>query len=113
MKLNPLGFMSLLALPGILGLTTDTKAMLSFFGFAYYIRYFFVIPDEMFMQNVRRAASIGFFSGVAATSFAVVLRILFPSLITGNAALAACYIVSVLCFTIVLMVLESREMRGC
>ncbi len=37
---------------------------LGFFGFAYYFRYFFVTPDEMFQQNVRKAASIGFFSGV-------------------------------------------------
>jgi hypothetical protein len=34
-----------------------------FFGFAYYFRYFFVTPDEMFQQKRQKAASIGFFSG--------------------------------------------------
>lgn len=112
MKINRLGFLSLLALLGILGLTTDNKALLGFFGFAYYFRYFFVTPDEMFVQNVRRAASIGFFSGVASTGFTVMLRILFPSLITSGLALSACYVVSVFFFTITLVVLELREMRG-
>ena len=112
MKINKLGFLSLFALLGILGLIMDKKDFLGFFGFAYYLRYFFVTPDEMFIQNVRRAASIGFFSGIAATAIAVALRMLLPSLIASNMALAASFVVSVFFFTIVLVVLELREMRG-
>lgn len=111
MKINALGFLSVLALLGILGLIMDHRPLLGFFGFAYYIRYFFITPDEMFVQNVRRAASIGFFSGVAATGIAVAARMLLPALLTGSMALAACYVVSVFCFTIALAVLELRESR--
>ncbi len=113
MKVNKLGFLSLLALLGILGMVTEHKPFLGFLGFAYYIRYFFVTPDEMFQQNIRRAASTGFFSGVGATGLAVAIRILFPELITSNMALASCYVISVFCFTIMLVVLEIKEQRGC
>ena len=113
MKLNKLGFLSFFTLLGILGLMTDNKGLLGFFGFAYYFRYFFVTPDEMFMQNVRQAASAGFFSGIVATAIAVLLRTLLPSFVAINVTLAACYVVSLFCFSIVLVVLELKEMRGC
>lgn len=113
MKVNKLGFLSILALIGILGIVTEHKPFLGFLGFTYYVRYFFVTPDEMFQQNVRRAASIGFFSGVGATGLALIICTLFPEFITSNMALASCYVVSVFCFTIALMVLEIKEQRGC
>jgi hypothetical protein len=84
MKINKLGFLSLFAFLGILGLIMDKKGIPGLLGFAYFFRYFFVTPYEMFMQNVRRAASIGFFSGVAVTTIAVALPTLLPSLIASN-----------------------------
>lgn len=111
MKLNQLGFLSLLALLGFLGLATENRGLLGFFGFAVYLRYFFVKPDELFMQNVRSAASIGFFSGVAATGFTVALRTLTPDLLSRDLALASCFVVSVICFSIALVVFEYREQR--
>jgi hypothetical protein len=111
MKLNKLGFLSLLALLGFLGLTSENRALLGFFGFACYIRYFFVTPDELFMQNVRSAASIGFFSGVAATGLAVALRTLMPAAFSGRLVLSACFVISVICFSIALVVFEYREQR--
>jgi hypothetical protein len=109
MKVNKLGLLSALALLGILGMVTENKPLIGFLGFAYYVRYFFVTPDEMFQQNVRRAASIGFFSGVGATGLALIVRILFPDFLTSNMTLASCYIVSVFCFTITLLILEIKE----
>ena len=113
MKINKLGFLSLLAIPGIIGILTEHKELMSFLVFAYYIRYFFVTPDEMFQQNVRIAASIGFFSGIGATGIAILLRLLLPALISSNIALAACYVVSMFCFTLALVILEFKELRGC
>ncbi|RCX17206.1 uncharacterized protein DUF3796 [Anaerobacterium chartisolvens] len=113
MKINKLGFLSLFALLGIIGLIIDKKALLGLLGFVSYFRYFFVTPDEMFIQNVRRAASIGFFSGVVVTTIAVVLCALLPSLIASNVALVSGYVVSIFFFTIALVVLELKEMRGC
>ncbi len=113
MKLNYLGFLSLLALLGMMGFTTENRALLGFWGFLYYIRYFFITADELFVQNVKTAASIGFFAGIAATGLAFALRVLLPSLIAGNTVLATTYVVSVFYFTIALVVLEYREQRGC
>lgn len=110
MKLNPLGFLSVLLLLGVFGLVTEHTGMLGFFGFAVYLRYFFVKPDELFMQNVRKAASIGFFSGVAAVGLTYVLRML--ALIDGDMVLVANFVVAVFCFTIALLALEVREQQG-
>lgn len=112
MKFNRLGLLSLMALLGILGLVTENRALLGFFGFAYYIRYFFVTPDELFLQNVRRAASISFFAGVTVTGLTVALRVLIPAFVSSGIPLVACFVVSVLCFTVSLVVLELREQQG-
>jgi len=112
MKLNRLGFLSLLSLLGILGLFVDNSGLLGFFGFLYYLRYFFVIPDELFQENVRKATSIGFFTGVAATGLVFALRVVLPVSIAPSVALATTFIVSVACFTIALVVFEIREQRG-
>ncbi len=112
MKSNKLGFLSLLALLGVLGLITN-RPLSGFFGFAYYIRYFFVIPDELFMENVRKAASMGFFSGVAAVGLAAAIHVLLPDVLSGTAVVAASYVVSVFVFTIALLVYEVKEQRGC
>jgi hypothetical protein len=111
MKLNKLGLLSLLALLGFLGLTTDNRALLGFFGFAVYLRYFFVTPDELFQQNVRGAASIGFFSGVTATGITMGLHMLLPDLFSGGLVLSSCFVVSVICFSIALVVYEFKEQR--
>lgn len=113
MKLNKLGLLSLLALIGILGFTTENKAYLGFFGFLGYVRYFFVTPDELFIQNIRKAASLGFFSGVIAMGIGILLHVLLSSLIKNTAvlALAASYVVSMLSFSIALVVLELREQK--
>ena len=108
MKLNKLGFLSLLALLGFLGFSVH-RPLLGFFGFAYYLRYFFVTPDELFQQNVRKAASLGFFSGISATTLAIPIHLLFPTLIPSNFVLASCYVVSTFCFTLSLLFIEIKE----
>ena len=109
MKLNKLGFLSLLALLGFLGISAESRGMLGFFGFAFYLRYFFVTPDELFQQNVRSAGSIGFFSGVAATGITLALRTLAPDLLSSGLVLSSCFVVSVICFSIAIVVYEFKE----
>lgn len=111
MKLNKLGWLSLLTLIGVLGLIMD-RPLSGFFGFAYYFRYFFVTPDEMFLQNIRCAASIGFFTGIVILGIATTLHTLFPILITGSIVLASYIVASVVCFTFALLIFEIKEQRG-
>ena len=60
-KMNYLGLLSLLSLIAILGWQTGNTGLYGFFGFAYYIRYFWVIPDELFQENVRKPFAIRVF----------------------------------------------------
>lgn len=59
-KLNYLGFLSLLALIAVLGWTTGNTGLYGFLGFAYYFRYFWVIPDELFLLTVQKSATLAF-----------------------------------------------------
>ena len=61
-KINYLGMLSLLSLIAILGWKTGNTGLYGFFGFAYYIRYFWIIPDELFQQNVQKSATFAFFA---------------------------------------------------
>ena len=61
-KFGLLGFISLL---GFIGLFTDERGFLFFFAYIVDFRYFFVTPDEMFMQTMRRASSNAFFVSIA------------------------------------------------
>ena len=63
-RFNSLGLLSLLALIAVLGLLTDNKGWFGFLGFLYYLRYFQVIPDEFFLENVRKTATLAFFTGM-------------------------------------------------
>ena len=60
-KINYLGMLSLLSLIAILGWKTGNTGLYGFFGFAYYIRYFWIIPDELFQQNVQKSATFAFY----------------------------------------------------
>lgn len=109
MKKNWLGLLSVLSLLGLWGFTKEHNGLLGFLGFAYYFRYFFVTPDEMFIKYVQRAASAGFFSGIIATAFMILLRILFPAYIQSKMVLVSCYFVSIIVFNIVLSIFEFKE----
>lgn len=113
MKINRLGFLSIFALLGFLAFVTDNEALFGFFGFAYYVRYFFITPDELFVEHVRRSATIGFFAGVTATGVGALIRVLLPWLLSATAVFAACFVLSFCCFTFALTAFELREARGC
>ncbi len=57
---NKLGLLSCLAVLGFLGFLTENKGFYGFFGFAAYLMYFRVLPDELFWQNVQKAATTAF-----------------------------------------------------
>lgn len=111
-RINRLGFLSLFALLGFLAFVTGNDALFGFFGFAYYVRYFFVTPDELFVEHVRRAATIGFFSGVVAVGIGALLRVFMPWVLSATAVFAACFVISFCFFTFTLTVFEWREARG-
>ena len=80
-RFNSLGLLSLLALIAVLGLLTDNKGWFGFLGFLYYLRYFQVIPDEFFLENVRKTATLAFFTGM----LSLVVYVFVCSLLFGTA----------------------------
>lgn len=75
-KLNPIGFLSLLALISLLGVTTGKKGWYGSLGYLYFIRYFWVIADEGFWNNIKQASTAAYMVQL----FALLPTLLFSSL---------------------------------
>lgn len=73
---NPFGFFGLLGLIGFLGFLPDRQAFWGFFGYFVFLRYFTVIPDELFQTNVRKAATPAFFVAVVCSTLALAAKVL-------------------------------------
>lgn len=109
---NKLGFLGFLGLLGLLGFFSENKSYFCFFGFLAYFRYFAVIPDELFKENVRKAATPAFFTGVviytltgALTAFSISTMIYVSCLVLG-------FVVSFLLFTGIFVYYEVKEKMG-
>lgn len=112
-KINYLGFLSVLSLIALLGLITNNTGLFVFFGFAYYIRYFRVIPDELFKLNVQKAATVAFMSEmISLVPFMFLFSYIYHSVKAVPMAFGMSFAVSIFAFTGALMVLEWRERRG-
>ena len=102
-KINYLGFLSLLALIAILGLITDNNGLYGFFGFAYYLRYFWVIPDEFFQLNVQKAATFAFMSEmISLVPFMFVCTYIYGAAKAVPTAFGLSFAVTIFVFTIAL-----------
>jgi len=66
-KVNKLGFVGCFALFSVFGIISGHQYCFCFLCFAPYLHYFSVIPDEMFMEYVRKSATFGFFTGIIVT----------------------------------------------
>ena len=105
-----LGFASLL---GLLGIFTDNRYYLGFFGFLVFFQYLWVVPDELFWSNVRRAGSTAFFSGLCCECLLTVG--LLCAFDVNRAAIVACGVgtaLSLVVFTLLLSHYEQEERRG-
>jgi hypothetical protein len=109
---NKLGLLGFLGLLGIVGFFTPNKIYFAFFAFLYFGRYFFVIPDELFKENVKRAATPAFFTGMviytitaALTAFSISIKFYVAGLVLGFSA-------SFLVFVALFVYFEQKESRG-
>ncbi len=108
---NKLGFISLLALFGLLGIFTENRACLGFWAFLYYTRYFYVKPDKVLYDHVLKSAAFGFAAGIALSFLAVILEALFGTVSFLIYGMGAGMVISVLVFTGVLYALQFRINR--
>lgn len=106
-KFGLIGFVSLL---GILGFYTDERLFLSFFAFALFFEYLFVIPDELFVENMRKAAMWAFFSNLTITTLATIIFSVFK--MSSNALAGGCILgfsISIAIFCFFTFFLDWRE----
>lgn len=112
-KINYLGFLSLLTLIAILGWTTKNSGLYGFFGFAYYLRYFWVIPDEFFQLNVQKSATLAFMSEmISLVPFMFICYHIYGAAKAIPTAFGLSFAVAIFAFTIAIIVLEARERKG-
>ena len=78
------GFLGFFSLIGLLGFWTHNPMYFPFLGFALFFEYFFIKTDEMFIDNMRKAAVWAFFSNLATTTFVTCYYVI----IRNNSAVA-------------------------
>ena len=112
-KVNYLGFLSFLSLIAILGFYTENKGFYGFLGFAVYLRYFWVKPDELFLLNVQKSATAAFLAEMVGLVPLIFWFVLSSNSANGLAmAFGASFAVAVVVFSLLLTFLEFKEMSG-
>ncbi len=112
-KINYLGFLSLLALIAVLGWTTENTGLYGFFGFAYYLRYFWVIPDELFKLNVQKTSTFAFMAEmISLVPFMFICSYVYGGTKAVRTAFGLSFAVAISAFTVALIVLEVKERKG-
>jgi hypothetical protein len=109
---NKLGFLGFLGLLGIVGFFTPNKVYFFFFAFLYFFRYFSVIPDELFNENVKKAATPAFFTGLVIYTITAALTAFSISTLFFVAGLVLGFAASFLVFTILFVSYELKESSG-
>ncbi|MHB8062465.1 MAG: DUF3796 domain-containing protein [Ruminiclostridium sp.] len=109
---NKLGYLGLLGLLGILGIITDNRDFLGFFGFFIFFRYFTVIPDELFIDNVRKATTPAFFISILIEAISIVIAVISKEKMILLIGFLTSFIVSLFVFLIILSIYEFKESRS-
>lgn len=71
------GAMGLLSLLGFIGIFTDQKEFLGFFGFVVDFQYFFMKSDEMLEEYMNKSSSRAFYCGMIMTAITALISLLF------------------------------------
>lgn len=109
-KYGLIGFLSLL---GFVGLFGGEPLFLAFFAFAIFFEYFWVQPDEMFVEMMRKCATYAFFTNLLITTGATLLLSHFQlggNPLAGGTALG--FGISVAVFAFATFILEVKERIG-
>lgn len=112
-KFNYLSLLSLLSLVAVLGLFTENKGLLGFLGFLYYLRYIRIMPDELFILELQKAASFAFMAEMLVLLPAMfACHLLCSPASAVPTAFATSFVAAALSFTAALMYQEHKELTG-
>lgn len=102
-----------MAFIAILGWTTENTGLYGFIGFAYYFRYFWVIPDEFFQLNLQKAATFAFIAEmISLVTFMFLCSHIYDADKAVQTAFGLSFAIAIFAFTAVLIVLEAKERKG-
>lgn len=113
-SLNPVGLLSLMALPAVLTVTSGERSYLAFLIFLIFLPYFGVKPDEFFLAHVKTAALCAFFSEMIIFTLVLLVAALQSGVSSESTTLALkCgFLTAYVVFTAVLTICECREQKG-
>lgn len=108
---NKYGFIGFLSLLGFVGVFNEEPLFLSFFAFALFFEYFWVQPDEMFIETLRKCTTYAFFTNVFVTT-GVTLAFSYLKIssnpLAGGTALGFGISIAVFAFAAFIMELKER-----
>ena len=110
-QINYLGFVSLLSLLALLGFGGN-RGFFGFLGFLAYAKYFTVLPDELFMENLRKSCTVASMAQLLS-----LLPLMFGFyMFMGNkgigAAFAMAFVVFLIVFSVILVYYELKESKA-
>ena len=108
---NKVGFLSLLSFFGLLGFFTENKICFGFLGFLYYLRYFYIKPDENLKNHVFISGAYGFAVSMVISFLSILLKSLSGNNLFLIYGMGIGTVISLLAFTILLHILQSKMKR--
>lgn len=109
---NKLGYLGFLGLLGFVGLFAHNYVYCALFVFLYFLRFFWVIPDELFQENIRKAATPAFFLSMIIYAFTAALTAFHVSTFVYIIGLVLGFALPFVLFAILLTVFEYKENAG-
>ena len=109
-KYGLIGFISLL---GFVGVFRGEPLFFSFFAFALFFEYFWVQPDEMFIDTLRKCTTYAFFTNLFVTTGATLIFLMTKmssNPLAGGTALG--FGISIAVFAFATFIMESKERVG-
>lgn len=110
---NKYGLLGLVSILGIWGLYENEPTFLSFLAFIPFFQYLFVIPDESFKENMKKASSWAFFTILVVTILSTFIMSLFR--LSSYALVGGCtlgFSMGIVTFCFSTMFIEWQEKRG-
>ncbi|MCC0782267.1 DUF3796 domain-containing protein [Clostridioides sp. ES-S-0108-01] len=112
-ELNKLGFLGFLGFLGIAGISyTGEIHTISFCAFFVFFRYFNIIPDELFKENLRKAATPAFFLTLTSLSASMVISIVSYKISNIENGLGISFSVAMISFIGIFAYLQHKEGKG-
>lgn len=106
------GLIGLFSIIGVMGVITQNTSLYPFLAFVIFFEYLFVEPDEMFVSNMRKAASWAFYTELVITALITCIAIfLFPETALQKGA-GAGFGVALVVFCLTTAYFDWKERRG-